>query len=234
MVSLTPDSAAAVQGIMARGAQPPGVIVLQLAAKAAAMQEIMVQAAKDLDERTLEQRIKAGRPPLSRGELEASIDVMLSDSKLESLRLIVDDAADTLRGVKIIAEIEKGEMSRDELLLMAKQYSRARGELRKAFEGLPEKEQALANAFNRDLAAVDYAEGFYGRARALSEEEEKVRLARARIAQENAQLLTNGPPEARKTLAELEEANAKFDQPVVSLYAQPRQRLPCSSSSGCL
>ena len=109
---------------MARQQQLPGVIVLQLAENSAAMQGIMAQAAKDLDELTVQQRMKAGRPPLRRGELEASIDAMLSDIKLESMRVIVDEPADTLRGVKTITSIGTGEMSREELLTMAKQYSR--------------------------------------------------------------------------------------------------------------
>ena len=47
--------------------------------------------------------------------------------------------------------------------------------------------------------------------------------ARARIARENAQLPTDEPPKRKKTLAELEAANAELSlqsDSVVSLYAQ--------------
>ena len=229
VLSLAPDSAAARSTArlpFGYRPPPPGVIVLQLSEASDAMQGIMTQAADDLDKLTLQRRVEAGRPPLSRGELDASIDVMLANITKESMRVIVDEPADTLRGVKTIAAIGKGDISREECLLMAKQYSRARDELRKAFGGLPEDEQILATAFNIGLqTASGYAEEFYARARVLDKEAAKVRLARARIAQENARLPSTGtPPKRKKTLAELEAANGnvELDQPrsVVSLYAQ--------------
>ena len=64
-----------------------------------------------------------------------------------------------------------------------------------------------------------------------------MRLARARIAREDQKRLAIDPKGRAKTLAELEAQNAKFDQqspPVASLYSQPRQKQPCSASSGCL
>lgn len=224
MVSLTPDYAAARATVpLGYRPPPPGVMVLQIAENADAMQGIMAQVASDLDALSLQQRITAGRPPLSRGEFDANIDAMLAKSKKESLRLIVDTPTDTLRGVKTITAMGKGELSRDEYLVMAKQYSRARDELRAAFRGLPEDEQILATAFNIGLqTANDYTEEFYAQARALEDEAAKVRLARARIAQENARMPAAGePPKRKKTLAELEAANLELDeQSVVALYAR--------------
>ena len=45
-----------------------------------------------------------------------------------------------MRGVKGIAGTSKRDITRDEFLIMAKQYSRARDELEKTFFALPEEQ----------------------------------------------------------------------------------------------
>lgn len=193
-------------------------VILQVAENTAAMQQILMKSASDMDELTVQERSEKGRPPIGRSELKASVDLLLRNSKLATIPN-AREAADTLRGVKAIADTGNGSLQRDELTAMAKQYARAGEELQKVFEAMPAEEQAEGKAITRELRAARNE-----RVRAIREEEEKVRIARARIAEENANRQAAGQePPRKKTLAELEAAQATFNkqqQPVLSLYAR--------------
>lgn len=201
--------------------QPQSAIILQVAENTAAMQGIMIQSAKDMEQLTLEQRVDVGRPPISRGEMKASIDVILKNSKLATFPN-ADDAADTLRGVKLIAGAGQGDLTIDEFRSMAKQYQRARDELRKVFEALPEDQQATGKAMVREMRAADEK-----RVREFEEEQELVRVARAKIAEENSPRATQGgegaAPPRKKTLAELEASQKQA-------FGRQQCSRPCSAA----
>lgn len=190
---------------------PPAAIILRMADSTSAMEAMMVKSAEDVEKLTRKERVEAGRPPISRADMAKTIDVMLQASRLATLDN-AGDAAATLRGIKTIANVGEGELSSDEFMAMAKQYSRARDELKKVFDALPLNEQAEGRAVMKSV----------------QEEREKLKLARARIAEENSQQLraesgSDEPPRKKKTLAELEAAQAAFgknSQPVMSLYAR--------------
>ena len=177
----------------------------------------MLRSAEDVDTLTLQQRIDAGRPPIGRAELRQSVEIMLQASKLASLPG-GGEAASTLRGVGTVAAVGQGDISKDEYIAMAKQYSRARDELRKVFDALPAAEQEEGRAVVRQMQAVADA-----RKRAIAEEKEALRLARAKIAEDSSKA-PPAEPRRKKTLAELEAAQAstfgKQPAPVMSLYAQ--------------
>ena len=145
-----------------------------------------------------------------------SINVLLQSSQLATIPN-AGEAADTLRGVKTIAGGSKREITGDEFMMMANQYARARDELEKAFFALPEDQQEEGRRVVRKMQAVLAA-----RKQALAEEQEKLRVARASIADELQQEQA-AEPRRTKSLAELEAAQAGFakqSQPVMSLYAQ--------------
>jgi hypothetical protein len=156
--------------------------------------------------------------PISREEMMFSINVLLQSSQLATIPN-AGEAADTLRGVKTIAGGSKREITSEEFTMMANQYARARDELEKTFFALPEDQQEEGRTVVRKMQAVLDA-----RKQALAEEQEKLRLVRASIADENAQQQQQAAePRRKKTLAELEAAQADFSkqsQPVMSLYAR--------------
>ena len=157
-----------------------------------------------------------GEPPITREEINYSVNVLLQSSRLDTMTNAVE-AADTLRGVKAIAGTSTREITRDEFTSMAKQYSRARDEFEKTFFALPEDQQEEGRKVIRKMQAVLDA-----RKQALEEEKEKLRAVRASIADDNDQQQV-AEPRRQKTLAELEAAQASFgkqSQPVMSLYAQ--------------
>ena len=56
---------------------PPAAVVLQIADNTIAMQGMMIQSVKDMDDLTEQQRKDVGRwPPIGRGELKQSVDVL--------------------------------------------------------------------------------------------------------------------------------------------------------------
>ena len=202
---------------------PPSAIVLEIAENTNDMRNMMLQSAKDAESMTPFQRSEAGRRPISRNEIAFSVDAILKNSKLATLPN-GGEAADTLRGVKVIAAVGQGELTSDEYTAIAKQYKRANEELKVVFDGLPAEDQEKG----REIARKRRAE-VAARVKAFEEEQEKVRAARARIAEENSKQATEGqgaePPRRTKTLAELEAANrnsgfGKEQQPVLSLYAR--------------
>ena len=118
-----------------------------------------------------------------------------------------------MRGVKIIAGVDKSEITRDEFVSMAKQYARARDEIDKAFNALSEDQQEEGRRVIRKMQAVlDERK----EKQALAQEKEKLRVARARIADEQDQQPA-AEPRRKKTLAELEAAQA-------SLFGTPPQQ----------
>ena len=78
-------------------------------------------------------------------------------------------------------------------------------DLRRAFEAMPPEAQAEGKAFVRGLRAKDE-----GRMREMSDEEEKLRVLRAKIKAEDEARGGLEPPKKKKTLAELEDAQAKI------------------------
>ena len=178
----------------------------------------MKRAADDLEKLTLQQRNEAGRPPISREEMNYSVNLLLQSSQLATIPN-AGEAADTLRGVKVIAGGSTREITRDEFMTMANQYSRAGDELEKIFNALPAAQQEEGRQVVRKMQAV-----LDERKQALAEEQEKLRVARATIAVENGRQQQQAEePRRKKTLAELEAAQAGFikqQQPVMSLYAQ--------------
>lgn len=183
-----------------------------------------MRSAEDVSTMTLKQRAEAGRPPISRSEMSQTVEIMLQASQLSTLPN-GGEAAESLRGVKLIASVGQGELTKEEYLAMAKQYTRTNSELKKLFDALSPEQQEEGRAVVRKMQAVADV-----RRAKLAEEEEKLRVARQRIADENAAQQSQQPavaeaptPRRKKTLAELEAAQASFgkqQQPVMSLYAQ--------------
>ena len=202
-------------------AVPPSAILLRMVDTTARMEAEMTRAADDM-ELSLSQRIEAGRPPITREEMNYSINVLLQSSKLDTIPN-AGEAADLLRGVNLIAGGGTREITRDEFLSMATQYSRARDVVEKTFYALPEEQQEEGRRVIRKMQAV-----LDTRKQALAEEQEKLRAARALIANENRQQQQSAEPRRQKTLAELEAAQAGFGkqpQPVMSLYANPGSKM---------
>jgi len=185
---------------------PASAILLRLVDTTAKMETTMQRAADDLE---------VG-PPITREENSYSVNVLLQSSRLDTIPN-AGEAADTLRGVKAITGTATSEITRDEFVSLARQYALARDELEKTFAALSEDQQEEARRVVRKMqAALDE------RKQALAEEKEKLRVARARLAEEDQQRAAE--PRRKKTLAELEAAQASmFDgqpQAVRSLYAQ--------------
>ena len=152
-------------------------------------------------------------PPITREEISYSVNVLLQTSRLDTMP-DASEAADTLRGVKIIAGVDKNEITRDEFVSMAKQYARARDEIDKTFNALSEDQQEEGRRVIRKMQAVlDERK----EKQALAQEKEKLRVARARIADEQDQQPAAEPARRKKTLAELEAAQA-------SLFGTPPQQ----------
>ena len=198
----------------------PAAMILQMAENTASMEGILRQSAKEAAELTERQRDERGATNMGpgvigRADMMQSIDVMIKNSQLTTISG-GSEAASTLMVVKVIANTGKGPLSADEYELMAKQYSVAREDLRRAFEAMAPDAQAKGKDIVRGLREKDAA-----RMRQLSDEDEKLRRLRAKIAEDEAAAAQAAPPK-KKTLAELEAAQAGFNkkQPVVSLYAQ--------------
>ena len=180
---------------------PASAILLRMCDTTARMEATMNRAADGLE---------AG-PPITREEISYSVNVLLQTSRLDTMP-DASEAADTLRGVKIIAGVDKSEITRDEFVSMAKQYARARDEIDKAFNALSEDQQEEGRRVIRKMQAV-----LDERKPALAAEKEKLRVARARIADEQDQQPAAEPARRKKTLAELEAAQA-------SLFGTPPQQ----------
>lgn len=197
----------------------PAAMVLQMAEQTAAMEGIMRQSAKDMETLTAQQRDEAaarneGPGVIGRGDMYKSVDVMIANSKLESLPN-GREAAQTLRGIQLACKLGKGPLAQDEYVGMANQYKAAREELRRGFESMSREEQAEGKAIIRGVQMRDQA-----MVKKYEEEAEKLQLARARIAEE-----PEAPPKRTKTLKELEEAQAaafgkEARQPTLSLYGR--------------
>ena len=181
-------------------AYTPTAMVLQLAEQTASMEGIMRESAKEAETMTLEQRDQAGGNAMGpgvigRGDMIQSVDVMIKNSQLETSIPNGRDAAATLRGIQIIARGRKGELSKDEYVLMAAVYSATRDELRKLFEASTPEERAEGKAIVRKLAAKDNE-----RMRAMEEEEQKLRALRAKS--KNEVLTPREPPPPPKAYKE--------------------------------
>jgi len=197
---------------------PPAAVVLQIAETTASIQGMLMQSVKDMDDLTEQQRKDVGRwPPINRNELKKSVDVLLSNSRLATMPN-GSEAAGILNGVKLTANAGSGAITRDEYIIMAKQFGQTRDALRKVFELFSEAQQAEGRAIVREQIAADEE-----RIRQVEEEAEKVRLIREKIAaaEQKRAADASGTPPRKKTLKELEEANAAFSKqqkPAVSLY----------------
>ena len=201
----------------------PAAMLVQMAEQTASMEGIMRQSAKEMETMTLQQRDEAGATNqgpgvIGRGDMIKSVDVMITNSKLETLPN-GEETAMTLRAIQFTAKLGKGPLERDEYLIMARQYAAAREEMRRGFESLTPEEQAEGKAFAREIRARDEA-----RMKEMQQEEERVKLARARIAEENARRGATTELPRKKTLKELEELQqatfGKQPPPMISLYGQ--------------
>lgn len=138
----------------------PAAMLLQLAEQTAAMEGIMRQSAKDIERLTLEQRESAGAANqgpgvVGRRDMIMSIDIMIANSKLESIPNGAE-AAGTLRAIQLTARSGKGPLSSDEYLAMAAVYRNAREvDLRRAFEAFGPEEQAEGKAIVRKASEQD-------------------------------------------------------------------------------
>ena len=182
-------------------------MLLQMAENTASMEGILRQSAKEaasLTERQRDERgaSNAGPGVITRIDMASSIDVMIKNSQLTSITG-GNEAASTLRVVQVIAKTGKGNLSADDYELMAKQYAAAREDLRRAFEAMPPEAQANGKAFVRELRAKDMA-----RMREMRDEEENVQRLRAKISAEDVATAQAAAPPKKKTLAELEAAQA--------------------------
>ena len=117
---------------------PPAAVVLQIADNTIAMQGMMIQSVKDMDDLTEQQRKDVGRwPPIGRGELKQSVDVLLKNSKLTTYPK-GDDAAGVFYGVKFILGSGDSPLTRDDYILVANQYGKGRDACRAVFESFTE------------------------------------------------------------------------------------------------
>ena len=201
----------------------PAAMVLQMAEQTAVMEGIMRQSAKDMDTMTVQQRDEAGATNagpgvVGRQDMAQSVDVMIKNSRLETLPNGLE-AASKLRGIRLTAKMGQGPLEKEDYLIMAQQYAATREDLRRGFEAMTPEEQAEGKRIVRELRQRDEA-----KMKEFQEEAERVEKFRARIAADNAAAPTSEPPR-RKTLKELEEAQqAAFGKepkaPTISLYGR--------------
>ena len=82
-------------------------------------------------------------PPIGRGELKQSVDVLLKNSKLATYPK-GDDAAGVFYGVKFILGSGDSPLTRDDYILVANQYGKGRDACRAVFESFTEAQQREA------------------------------------------------------------------------------------------
>ena len=134
---------------------PAAVVVLRVAEVTEKMEQLMLQAAL-YQERGEGEELVVGRP-----QMEQSIGVLLSKTKLGQMPSS-GAAVKELRSIAMIALAGQGALSSEELVNMARAYSRARDALRRVFESFSEAERGEAKLVFRRLQEED-------RARMLSE-----------------------------------------------------------------
>ena len=212
VLNVTPRPATAKAGNIELGGvtYTPAAMILQLAEQTAAMEGIMRQSAKEIQANmTLQQREYAGQTNqgpgvVGRNDMVRSIDTMITNSKLETIPNS-GEAVGTLRAVQFTAKSSKGPLSIDEYVSMARLYSAARDELRRAFEAMSAEEQAEGRAIVRRLRAQDDA-----RMRQMEAEEQRLRALREQsLAGSGARTEPPPPPKAYKEDAQARAAMQK-------------------------
>ena len=134
---------------------PAAVVVLRVAEVTEKMEQLMLQAAL-YQKRGEGEELVVGRP-----QMEQSIGILLSKTKLGQMPNS-GAAVKELRSIAMIALAGQGALSSEELVNMARAYSRARDALRRVFESFSEAERGEAKLVFRRLQEED-------RARMLSE-----------------------------------------------------------------
>lgn len=135
----------------------PAAMVLQIAEQTASMEGMMKASALEMKTKGKMQRLEAGSKGegpgvVGRNDLLQSTDVMIKNSKIAA---IAPAAAVTLKGVARIVNDGTGDMTKGDYLAVAKQYEAAREDLRRAFESMPQEEQAEGKDVVRRLRAKD-------------------------------------------------------------------------------
>lgn len=135
----------------------PAAMILQMAEQTASMEGMMRASASEMTTKSKPERILAGSKGLGPGvvareDLVKSADVMITNSKIVT---IAPAAAVTLAGVKRVANGGKGDMTKEEYLQVATQYSAAREDLRRAFETMTEEDQVKGKGIMRSMRAKD-------------------------------------------------------------------------------
>ena len=173
-----------------RAELPPAAVILRVAEVTSFQEDILRQAASMSDD----ERMSSGYN-FARQQMQMSVDILLKNTNLGVTSGCATPAL-TLGEIKRIAEANSGYLSGNELLLMAGIYSRARDELKVAFEAMPASDQAAGKGIVRRLTAEDDARKRQGQAEAEAEQA----AARAKVKQLEARQGTIPEDEAQRAL----------------------------------
>eukprot|EP00746_Dinoflagellata_sp_MGD_P058879 gnl/MRDRNA2_/MRDRNA2_251520_c0_seq1.p1 gnl/MRDRNA2_/MRDRNA2_251520_c0~~gnl/MRDRNA2_/MRDRNA2_251520_c0_seq1.p1 ORF type:complete len:282 (-),score=57.44 gnl/MRDRNA2_/MRDRNA2_251520_c0_seq1:41-886(-) len=132
------------------GGLPQAAVVLRIAEVTSIMEKQLRQSATF----DVQQRMEMNIPIIGRSNMAMSVDILLRNSKLESIPNSAP-AVRALREVTRIAEANEGPLNKDEFLAMARQYEIARQELRATFESMPKEQQEQGRAIARGLFVED-------------------------------------------------------------------------------
>lgn len=169
---------------------PPAAIILRVAEVTQFQEDILRQAASYSDE----ERISSGYN-FGRQQMQMSVDILLRNTGLAELPGGAIPAL-TLGEIKQIAEQGQGYLSSKELLSMAGKYSRARDELRVAFEAMPAQAQSTGKSIVRRLTAQDNAR----KQEAMREAEAEAAAGREKLAKLEARQASMASEGAQKQL----------------------------------
>jgi hypothetical protein len=89
-----------------------------------------------------------------RGDMALSVEILLKNTRLERIANAADSAS-VLRAIATIAETGSGPLRADDYRAIARQYSAARDELRRAFLLFPAPQQQAALELTRAMRASD-------------------------------------------------------------------------------
>ena len=158
------------RAVAAADSLPPAAVILRVAEVTSYQEDLLRRAASYSDD----DRERAGYS-FGRNQFVQSVDILLKNTNLAALPGCTVPAL-TLNEVRVIATQGSGALTTAEYLSMASRYSRARDELRVAFEAMPEKEQATGKSIVRRLTYEDNLR----KAEAKAEEEAEARKQLAR------------------------------------------------------
>ena len=187
---LPPTIAWAPPAALAADELPPAAVILRVAEVTAFQEDILRQAASMSDDERMNNGFDFGRQ-----QMTMSVDILLKNTNLGLLPACATPAL-TLGEIKKLADRGSGRLTRDEYLLMAGVYSRARDELKLAFEAMSAEEQATGKGIVRRLTAEDNARKREGEAEAAAEQA----AARAKVKQLEARQGTMPESQAQQAL----------------------------------